>query len=58
MKVDNWGSKGYVGPPSQIIKGGGAAPTPSSYAYDDFIGTGAWQIVYAMLHQFLNDITN
>ena len=56
--MDNWGSKGYVGPPSQIIKGGGAAPTPSSYAYDDFIGTGAWQIVYAMLHQFLNDITN
>ena len=25
--MDYWGAKGYVGPPSQIIGGGGAAPT-------------------------------
>ena len=32
------GAKGYVGPPSQIIGGGGLAPPwpPSSYAYVNF----------------------
>ena len=40
------GAKGYVGPPSQIIGGGGLAPPgpPSSYAYDMW-----FSIYYALL---------
>ena len=35
MWADYWGAKGYVGPPLEIIGGGGPGPPgpPSSYAY-------------------------
>ena len=51
------GTKGYVGPPSQIIGGGGAAPPPpSSYAYVTSEGSSLVSIHRLYLGVFSNTV--